>query len=150
MNTPPLTLSRFRELAEAYGANVERWPEQERSGARALLARSEQARSVLGQEESLDALLAGLAPAPVPENVLARLSRVPEVRAPRPMRLGRRALVGPAIGWAAAAALGLWLGTQSAPDEGISTPANAVTEAPEEDEALAIARGAIATLEDLP
>lgn len=130
MRDTVLTLTRFRALAEAYGSDLGRWPEGEREAARELLERSAEARELLAAERSLDEAFASLAAPPLPPGLQERLARVPdEVRAPRRLlRLPRRTLVAPALGWAAAAALGLWLGARSAPD-GTTPIASEVTSA---------------------
>jgi hypothetical protein len=55
-----LTISRFRVLADSYGANLQRWPESVRAQARALLQDSAQARQIFSQarrvDEAIDAL----------------------------------------------------------------------------------------------
>ena len=53
-----LTLGRFRSMAESYGADLERWPEQARADARALLSVSEEARAMLEEARALDDLIA--------------------------------------------------------------------------------------------
>ena len=52
-----LSLDRFAELVDAYGAKPERWPEAERPGALALLNDSAQARALREQAAALDTLL---------------------------------------------------------------------------------------------
>ncbi|WP_431855285.1 hypothetical protein [Azospirillum sp.] len=58
-----MNIDRFRHLAEACGAEIERWPAAERAAARALLASSEEAQRALGQARVLDAWLDLAAPA---------------------------------------------------------------------------------------
>ena len=52
-----LTLERFRSMTESYGADPDRWPEQARADARALLSASEEARTMLDEARVLDALI---------------------------------------------------------------------------------------------
>lgn len=52
-----MNIARFQHLAEAYGAEIERWPAADRAGARSLLARSDEARRALAQARILDAFL---------------------------------------------------------------------------------------------
>lgn len=52
-----LTLGRFRSMTESYGADLERWPQQARADARALLSVSEQARGLLEEARALDVLI---------------------------------------------------------------------------------------------
>lgn len=59
---PVMNIERFRHLAEAYGAEIERWPAAERAAARALPERSAEAQRALGQAGVLDAWLALAAP----------------------------------------------------------------------------------------
>lgn len=56
-----MTMRRFRTLANSYGADLERWPEDEREPAQTLLAASEKARALVGSERSRDAVFASLA-----------------------------------------------------------------------------------------
>jgi hypothetical protein len=53
-----LTLRRFRELAESYGGDLQRWPQETRDGAQALLNVSSQARAFLDAERALDDAIA--------------------------------------------------------------------------------------------
>jgi hypothetical protein len=62
--------SRFEMLIDAYGAAVERWPEEERAAALALLARSPAARAARDAAARLDALL-DVVPAEPPSAALA-------------------------------------------------------------------------------
>lgn len=48
---------RFRKLLGSYGANPERWPEDERAAAVALLAASSEARALRDRAETLDRML---------------------------------------------------------------------------------------------
>jgi hypothetical protein len=49
-----LTLERFESLADSYGASLERWPEEIRTEAEALLSNSQAARAILAGARSLD------------------------------------------------------------------------------------------------
>jgi hypothetical protein len=51
-----MTLDRFRELADAYGGVVARWPEPDRAAAMRLASQPE-AITILAQASALDALL---------------------------------------------------------------------------------------------
>lgn len=66
--TNSLTLQRFRELADAYGGMVERWPECYRDGASELATRPE-ARAVLSDAVGVDEILDAWRVAPT-RNVL--------------------------------------------------------------------------------
>lgn len=49
-----LTLRRFKELADAYGADIQRWPEAFRADALQILRESEEAHIYLKEAETLD------------------------------------------------------------------------------------------------
>ena len=85
--TDPLSLERFRELADAYGGVIARWPEQH-SAAAMQMARTPGAIEVLAQASMLDETLdAWRVSAPTPElqNRLSASTPVPHRRrfAPR-------------------------------------------------------------------
>lgn len=107
-----MTPTRFRALAEAYGGAIDRWPEAERRAARELLLRDPGLRAVLDAESELDTLFAESEGEgePLDPALASRLAALPE-RSPQPFPFRPRTLVLPALGWAAAAGLGLWLGT---------------------------------------
>jgi hypothetical protein len=156
MTPKTLSLTRFRELSAAYGANLDRWPASERVQARALVEASADARALLVREQELDTALREVASEPMPGNLAARLAHLPRERTtPRTLRFPRGVLWGPALGWAAAAAVGLWLGTQSAPDAATAVNDDSVEQVEQagmlrEDEILAVARGTIDAIEELP
>ncbi len=83
-----MNLERFTAIVDAYGADAARWPENERAGARALLAADPRARAILSQAVELDQLL-DLAPSHLPSAALTGriLASLP------PPRLGWRALL---------------------------------------------------------
>jgi hypothetical protein len=54
-----LTLRRFRAMADSYGADLRRWPEEVREEARALLNASPEARALLGAAQALDDVIEG-------------------------------------------------------------------------------------------
>lgn len=106
-----MTYERFRQLAEAYGGEIGRWPAAERDEAALFLAQEpDLARSTLAEGADLDLLLDGWRTAPastaLQEAILAS--------APAPRR--RHGLVnwfwraGAGAGLAAACAAGLVLG----------------------------------------
>ncbi|MFO7177755.1 MAG: hypothetical protein DIU78_003555 [Pseudomonadota bacterium] len=138
----PMTESRFRYLAEAYGSRIERWPEAERAAARALLAARPELSRVLSAEAELDAAFEALAVPEVPSSLERRLLDVPK-RVIRPRRAWLRAWFVPAVGWAAAAAVGLWIGGQL---EGVPN-GNGL----DDSEAwVELAAGELAVLEEVP
>jgi hypothetical protein len=57
-----LTLGRFRELADSYGGDLQRWPEEVRSEAQALLNVSPQARALFDDAQALDDVIAVASP----------------------------------------------------------------------------------------
>jgi len=115
MISKPMSLSRLRELVAAYGASPERFPESERAAAQALLKVSDHARMLAGSEQSLDTWLDAASAPALSSELEQRLAAIPrDVRGPRKLPVRRRALWAPAVGWAAAALIGLWIGTTSA------------------------------------
>jgi hypothetical protein len=58
-----MKLERFRYLLDAYGADLQRWPEAERASARELLARSDEAAQAQYEAARLDYALGHGAPA---------------------------------------------------------------------------------------
>jgi hypothetical protein len=100
---------RLHALAEAYGADLRRWPASERAFAESLIAADPSLKSVLDQAAALDALL-DASPAPTPSADLAAriLAAAPKTKARR-FHLDRIALYLGA-GWAAAACAGVVAG----------------------------------------
>src|SRR5260221_3806375 len=94
----PMTLARLRALLDAYGARVERWPDDERESALALLAASVDAQAECAAAARIDALLDTI-PAPQPSDDLIRraLAGAP---AARPLRrsIARRGPIAIAAG----------------------------------------------------
>jgi hypothetical protein len=149
--TESMSVRRFRDLAETYGGALERWPAAERRAARELLLREPSLRGVLVAESELDRLLAEGEGDAVSASLLARLDAIPE-RSPQkqPFPLKARSLLVPALGWAVAAGVGLWLGTAvEAPD--LDRAAAQQVEAGEADEptVMEIAAGDLSDLEIL-
>lgn len=104
---------RLHALAEAYGADLRRWPASERAFADSLIAADPSLKAVLDEAAALDALLDALldaAPAPAPSAALVArvLAAAPKARRPR-LHLDRIALYMGA-GWAAAACAGVVAG----------------------------------------
>jgi hypothetical protein len=108
-----VTLERLRHLLEAYGADPERWPAEEREAALGLLAVSPEAQAARVEAARLDALL-GLASAaePSPDLSARILAALPEDRRPARARRARivRRVAAALVPLAAAAALVLWIG----------------------------------------
>jgi hypothetical protein len=110
-----LTAERFNALVSAYGADVRRWPEGERTAAQTYLAAEPgAARVVLAEADALDALLHA---APTPQVSATLRGRVIASAAEAGLKarrhgrvwLDRLALVLGA-GWAAAACAGVAAG----------------------------------------
>jgi hypothetical protein len=148
MTSKPMSPSRLRELVAAYGSNLERFPESERVAAEVLLQSSEHARLLVSSERALDALLDSAAVPPVSEALEQRLLAIPAgTRKARPLPVARRALVAPAVGWAIAAAVGLWIGAESASEEPV---AEATAMVAEEAAIGELSEGLLEELEELP
>ena len=102
-----MTLERFRELVQAHGGELRRWPEAEVAGARALLAASTAARALCEEALALDQLLDRM-PVPVPSAAL--IGRILDA-APEPAAANwRQLLFGPTPVWRLAATLVLAAG----------------------------------------
>lgn len=99
---------RLHELADAYGADLRRWPASERAFAESLLAADPSLKAVLDEAAALDALL-NAAPAPVPSAALTAsvLAAAPKPKARGPLG---RAVWYLGAGWAAAACAGVVAG----------------------------------------
>ncbi len=125
-----MTVARFAALAEAYGADFDRWPDAERHPAIALAGRSAEARALLADAHETDLLLWHLDAPPEPPAALGE--RIAGLRpgnppaAPRPAPALRplaappaaaatRGSAGRAAAFAMAAAAGLCFGLLAAP-----------------------------------
>jgi hypothetical protein len=107
---------RFLQLASAYGADLARWPESERTAAAEVLAaRPDIAVALLAAERQLDATLNRYGPADASPTLRRRVIEA----APRERRVGRalRWLVGAGLGFglAASCAAGVAAGVSLAP-----------------------------------
>lgn len=111
----PMNRERFATLADAFGADLGRWPEAERDAARAFrTAHPAISESLLAEAGRLDDLLLGLA-APQASAALRDRILASAPQAPRPFfSLGRfrqaAPWLAPGAGLAAACAAGAWLG----------------------------------------
>jgi hypothetical protein len=118
-----MSLERFEALVDAYGAQSDRWPDEERSSALALLSDSAPAQQALHGATALDDLLDNLlddAPVEEPSAALRRqiLAAAPERQPTWLERLDRLSEQlwpftprwQPATGLAAAAAFGIVVG----------------------------------------
>jgi hypothetical protein len=75
-----MTLKQFKRLLDAYGADVQRWPGEERRAARALLARDPAARAAQHDAAELDRWLDAYDPpseAGAAARVAAGLTKLP-------------------------------------------------------------------------
>lgn len=88
--SPPagMSLERFAALAEAYGGDIDRWPERERFAALSLAGRSEEARTLLADAHGLDFLLSRLDTSPEPSPGLRERVASLEARGGRTARRG--------------------------------------------------------------
>jgi hypothetical protein len=107
---------RFRELSEAFGGDLCRWPEAERADAEAFAAACpEAARAALAEAEALDRLLFAFAAGAASQNLRARIVDA----APRQRAVGRAwrwvAGAGLGVGLAACCAAGVAAGFTLAP-----------------------------------
>jgi hypothetical protein len=111
-----MTEERFLQLASAFGADLARWPEQERAAAAEVLAvRPDIAVALLAAERQLDAALAEYAAAEARHGLRQRIIEA----APRERTLARArrwlAAAGLGLGLAAACAAGVAAGFSFAP-----------------------------------
>lgn len=104
-----MTIERLKALAEAYGADLRRWPASERPFAESLVATDPAARSALEEAASLDLLL-DASPRPTPSAALAAriLAAAPKAREARAHLSRIFWFLG--AGWAAAACAGVVAG----------------------------------------
>lgn len=112
-----MTPDRFETLAEAFGADIARWPAREREAAATLMiAEARWAAGVLSRADDLDAILgvhiAPRASAALTDRIVAS---APAKR--RPHILTWLAPAGLGAGLAAACAAGFIVGVQFTPDE---------------------------------
>lgn len=102
-----MRLDRLTSLIDAYGADPERWPADERAAALLLLAESAEARAYAEDAAALDALLDRVPLRPTvtvdPASLAARIARAPARPQPRRRSFGERWGFG--FGWANVAAL---------------------------------------------
>lgn len=113
-----LSIERFQQLVEAYGAEPRRWPTDERAAALALLVCSDEARHICEEARALDALLDALPGQEASPALHARILAMAPVATAAPATTRGRVValrprliprVAAAFPFAAAAALALWL-----------------------------------------
>lgn len=83
-----MSLERFAVLAQAYGGDIDRWPEPERFSALSLAGRSAEARSLLADAHGLDFLLSRLDTPPDPSPALRERIASLEAQSGRAARPG--------------------------------------------------------------
>jgi hypothetical protein len=158
MTHAPLTLQRFLELVEAYGGELSRWPAAEREAAAALVRVSEPARAALAAEAELDQVLTRFASPDLSPALARRLNEIP-IRAPQAKRARWpfQRVWAPALGWAAAAALGVALGSgigwdsdESPSDSGQASMDAADAPSPSDEALASLALGSFDDLEEIP
>ena len=148
MTLRAMTLQRFSELVEAYGAAFERWPISERASAEAFLASSAEAREFWEREALLDAELARQAPFALSAEFERRLAEIPVRHPQRSLSLFRRWLWAPALGWSLAAAAGIALGVSFADLDTDATSADETAQISADQAIDALALGDIADWEE--
>ena len=102
MEPSAVTPSRFRQLAEAYGAEIARWPAAERDGAYTLEATDPECEAMLNNELALDRLL-GTSPGAVPSRaledaIIASAPRARRVQHRSPIKWGARLAAAGVVG----------------------------------------------------
>jgi hypothetical protein len=107
-----LNPTRFQGLADAYGGDIARWPEAERSAALAFAEADPTAEGILAEATALDRMLAA-SPTPAPSLAL-REAIVASAPRPRGRAIGRR-WVGLGASLAAASVAGVLAGAAAAP-----------------------------------
>lgn len=134
-------LEQLEQHLDVYGSALERWPAEAQAAARRLLESSAEARAAWARAERLTALL-DAAPDVLPSAALqARIAALP-ARHPRGWAawwpFGNP--LAPLLGWAAAAAFGVLVGSSSIPglelESGMGAPVATADEAWAEEEAF--------------
>ena len=108
-----MTLVRFGELVEAYGARPERWPEAERFAAQRLIANDAAAARLWQSAQALDDALDAYSVPPASARLRARVLEVPALAARNRRKFAVR------VAWAVALScvLGVLSGALTAPEE---------------------------------
>ena len=111
-----MELSRFETLLDSHGPLLERWPEADRSAARALLDASEEAQALLAEGEALHAGLQALPADPASPLLRAAILDIPDLHGqgggvePGTPLGGRSAMAASLAAVAASAAIGFAVG----------------------------------------
>lgn len=109
-----MTLERFKALCDAYGGAPQRWPEDERGAAAALLERSAAARAVLDDARALDAVLGHAGTLSASADLAARVRRSAPGPASRPAGPPAWAAMAAAVALTTGLGVG-WLASGGAP-----------------------------------
>jgi hypothetical protein len=72
-----MNVEEFSALADAWGGHPDRWPDDLRDAAEALLQESTEAQALLADAKSLDVMLASAADVPVKDALLQSLMAIP-------------------------------------------------------------------------
>ena len=123
-----MTPDEFSRLADTWGGDIARWPERFRDAAEHFLRTRPDAASVLDRADEFDRLLAGSAPAVSEDRAAAATHAVvSRLAAGSPRPISRSILsrwLAPAMSFASAAALGIYLGfaypVLAGPDDSIA------------------------------
>ena len=109
---PVMTLARFAELLDAYGARLAQWPAAERAAAERFAQTDAEAQRLLASDAALDAWLETYAVDEVSPRLMARVLEVPALAQRKQRRFGFR------LAWAVAFSclVGLASGALTAPD----------------------------------
>jgi hypothetical protein len=109
-----MTPDEFTRLADTWGGDIARWPEQSRDAAERFLRTHPDAAFILDRAEEFDRLLAGSAPAVSEVRAAAVTHAVVSRLAAGGARPASRSILrrwfAPAMSFACAAALGIYLG----------------------------------------
>lgn len=129
MTTAPMDVARFRDLAEAYGGDLRRWPESVRDAARAFAdAYPVEADRALFEGGRIDAALSA-SPNPVVSMALRdRVLASATMRARSAWPSLKKLLWIGGVGWAAAACAGVMVGATFSSHLATQTQADAVVE----------------------
>lgn len=125
-----MTIERFTEILDAYGADPLHWPEGERLAAQAFAAREPRAAALVAETERFDALLDSapdLAPSPaLTQAVLARRPGRTWIARAWNEIFPAMPVWRPALGFAAAVAIGFGLQSAAADRLGLDEPSEVV------------------------
>jgi anti-sigma factor RsiW len=123
-----MTRDEFTRLADTWGGDVARWPDRHHDAAAAFIRQHPDAAAELARAGDLDRLLALSTPEVSEERAMAAARAVVTHLAadpPEPVRFSRlRRWLAPAMGFACAASLGIYLGfvypVMSGPNDSIA------------------------------